>query len=136
MWQEVTELSECLLHRTPGSPTLTLENGSESSVSPHLLLEGRLAPHLLHGLGLPMHLVVSLRSGQRMHGEGDAGKAPNFLGNDQPWDFYEASERDDLSLSATALSFSGASKSEQVGPIKAKVFKWGNKNITQTYICR
>ena len=45
----------------------------------------RLAPHLL--LGLPMHLVVSLRSGQRMLRGGDAGKAPNFLGDDQPWDF-------------------------------------------------
>ena len=87
MWQEGTELSECLIHRSPGSPTLTFENGSKSSVSPHLLLGVRLAPHLLLGLGLPMHLVVSLRSGQRMHWGGDAGKAPNFLGNGQPWDF-------------------------------------------------
>ena len=77
MWQEGSESSECLLYRTSWSPTLTFETGSRASVS----------PHLLHGLGLPMHLVVSLRSGQRMHWGGDAGKAPNFLGNGQPWDF-------------------------------------------------
>ena len=102
-----------------------------SSTSPRCKT-GSVSPHLLLGLGLPMHLVVSLRSGQRMHGEGDAGNAPNFLGIDQPRDFEEASESDDLSLSATALSFSGASKSEQVRPTKAKAFKWADKNITIT----